>query len=89
MHSPATRYHTDPDFRQLVDLLEAALSEAVFYGVRFGSADAREAAELACARFEARQQVEIVVDASLPPGVVEIRSAGLRYWMDVSSGGGA
>lgn len=48
-----------------------------------------EAATLACTHSEAERRPQIVVDSMMPPGVVEIRSAGLRYWMDVSSGGGA
>jgi len=82
--TPEERYRTDPRFHTLVCRIKDVLD-----GAQFTPDEVREAATLACTHSEAERRPQIVVDASLPPGVVEIRSAGLRYWMDVSSGGGA
>jgi hypothetical protein len=48
-NSPWDRYERDPAFRQLVDVIEMTLHQA-----RFTPTEVREAAVMACVRFEQR-----------------------------------
>lgn len=59
--SPADRYHHDPHFRQLVDMLYVAVEQA-----QFTPTEIREAVMLAQIKFEELHIRPLIVDAGWP-----------------------